>query len=332
MNETYNFIRDLMFGRKPLHRENPTAGQSEWYYMTPKNPNDLDNSEFDFVDVPTQNPPNPLLGGNLANATATPFLPAASDLLKTGWQNQYTAQNTLTPTTAYQNDIFSNADNLQKGILNQAAFNQPFLRPDSNIPSIPVPQRKPYHDEEAFNALKQQIILAEKSVDYPYLDINGNLTYGIGHMDNSYTGFSSHPWINSETQLPATKGELVLTFDTIKNQKFGKDIPANNFEKLTKLRLPKLYIEELLDNDILSRHRELQKLPNYNQADSKIQTAMIEPHYTSNILGWQKLRKALLKKDKNNVCKELHRDETNRNDLIERNKWVKKQCMNGSFK
>ena len=77
MNETYNFIRDLMFGRKPLHRENPTAGQSEWYYMTPKNPNDLDNSEFDFVDVPTQNTPNPLLEKSFTNSVQTP-LPATS--------------------------------------------------------------------------------------------------------------------------------------------------------------------------------------------------------------------------------------------------------------
>ena len=56
-----------------------------------------------------------------------------------------------------------------------------------------------------------------------------------------------------------------------------------------------------------------------------------KPHFTSNILNWPNLRKAATAKDRDWVCSELHRDETVRPDLIDRNKWSYDKCMQGRF-
>ncbi len=52
-------LNDFMNGFKPLRRSNPKTGQSEWYYMVPKNPSD-EFTEYDYIDVPSPNTPNPL--------------------------------------------------------------------------------------------------------------------------------------------------------------------------------------------------------------------------------------------------------------------------------
>ena len=52
-------LNDFMNGFKPLRRSNPKTGQSEWYYMVPKNPSD-EFTEYDYIDVPFPNTPNPL--------------------------------------------------------------------------------------------------------------------------------------------------------------------------------------------------------------------------------------------------------------------------------
>ena len=52
-------LNDFMNGFKPLRRSNPKTGQSEWYYMAPKNPSD-EFTEYDYIDVPSPNTPNPL--------------------------------------------------------------------------------------------------------------------------------------------------------------------------------------------------------------------------------------------------------------------------------
>ena len=190
-----------------------------------------------------------------------------------------------------------------------------------------------YPEHEAFHLLKQQLVNAEKKVQYPYLDIVGNITYGYGHMDNSFNGFVSHPWINKNTHLPATKGELVSSFDSIRAAKFGKNIKATDFSNVTNIILEDNYIDNLLDKDIALRHQDLLKnMKNYSQMDPYLQVSILEPHFTSNVLTWPKLRQATILKDKDMICKEIHRNETNRADIKKRNEWAIKQCEKGNFK
>lgn len=49
--------RNYIYGLSPLKRENPARGQSEWYYFDQRNASTF--SDFNQIDVPSQNTPNP---------------------------------------------------------------------------------------------------------------------------------------------------------------------------------------------------------------------------------------------------------------------------------
>lgn len=51
-----NDIRELMYGKRPVHRDNPEAGESEWYYIDPRYGEDDARSK---IDVASENSPNP---------------------------------------------------------------------------------------------------------------------------------------------------------------------------------------------------------------------------------------------------------------------------------
>lgn len=52
-----DLIRELMYGKKPIHRANPESGQSEWYYLDPR---DTDRfADMKKIDVENENSPNP---------------------------------------------------------------------------------------------------------------------------------------------------------------------------------------------------------------------------------------------------------------------------------
>lgn len=52
-----DLIRELMYGKKPIHRANPESGQSEWYYLDPR---DTDRfADMKEINVENENSPNP---------------------------------------------------------------------------------------------------------------------------------------------------------------------------------------------------------------------------------------------------------------------------------
>ena len=51
-----NYTEQLMYGLKPVHREEPQAGQSEYYYFDPRYG---DDDARHVVDVPDGTSPNP---------------------------------------------------------------------------------------------------------------------------------------------------------------------------------------------------------------------------------------------------------------------------------
>lgn len=51
------FTRELMFGKRPVHRTNPKPGQSEWYYLDPRGTDRF--ADMKEIDVESENSPNP---------------------------------------------------------------------------------------------------------------------------------------------------------------------------------------------------------------------------------------------------------------------------------
>ncbi len=71
MSELRQLLEDLFNGRKPIKRQHPEPGQSQWYYMMPKSDEDCED-EYDIIDVPSETTPNPRLQQSLLSQTRTP--------------------------------------------------------------------------------------------------------------------------------------------------------------------------------------------------------------------------------------------------------------------
>ncbi len=55
-----NDLRELIYGLKPMRREHPKQGESEWYYSDPRGASTF--SDMKSIDVPSENSPNPFAG------------------------------------------------------------------------------------------------------------------------------------------------------------------------------------------------------------------------------------------------------------------------------
>jgi len=61
MNDIYDDLYKRFNGLLPIKRENPKSGQSSWYYMMPVKDFDEFNPQYEYIDVPNENSPNPRL-------------------------------------------------------------------------------------------------------------------------------------------------------------------------------------------------------------------------------------------------------------------------------
>lgn len=196
--------------------------------------------------------------------------------------------------------------------------------------------------EKNVRLLEDQLIDAEGLKPFAYRDTEGNRTDCVGHMSPDEKTHIAQPWRNARTKLPATDAERRKMDASLMALPYGKKIGADFYKDKTDLELPEEYCRDLLRQDIVQRHEELSRnFPAYRRLNSAAQMGILETHFNANILRkkddgtvkWPALR-AELKKEKPDlatVCKELHRDETGRQDLIDRNKWAYDQCMKGFF-
>lgn len=227
--------------------------------------------------------------------------------------------------------------------LPQFDYSNSYLEPDLQtdiqpFEYIPVQPRKPKRNkeikkgEDPFAPVKDVLLEYERNVEYPYYDKNGLNTNCVGNYNETYEEFASHPWrMDDVNGRLATPEEIRAEHEKLKkaraiNQKY------TTYKDVTSLRLPKEYCMSLLDKEISKRDKELtDKFPNYSKMDQHMKNALMEAHYTSNILPWKKLKKAAQKMDKPGVCENIHRGEDGRPDLVDRNKWGYGECIQGNF-
>lgn len=180
---------------------------------------------------------------------------------------------------------------------------------------------------------------------HPYNDTEKKTTVCYGHMDETSSNFSQHPFYNNQT------AESAGTIDKLNAFKHLQGLPKQNrkapdYAGETNLRLTPEYCNQLLDKDINIRHNELNnKFPNFGNMSPDMQNALLETHYNANILKkqmdpkkanynqhiWKNLIQAAKEMDQPALCQNLHRDESERPDLKERNEWALEQCLKGFF-
>lgn len=312
MKEHEQYLLDVMQGRRPFKNVEPKPGEGKYYYLDP-------NQKYDWFTpsrpdqrtyVPSEDSPNPY---------TQPRQPAAQQ-----FQQPFQPQQSFHP----QQPQIQGYASLSGSIPNASAGGiQPVKYTEQNMkkPSPAMASLKPFlQDKEAIS-------------EHPYLDIEGNITSGYGHMDKNLNSFARHPWYNTITQRPATMEEIQKYYNILKASPYGQKHGAATFEQHTPLRLSRSYIDQLLDHDIAIREEELnQTHPNFKYMSPEMQVAIAEPNYHVGTLTWPDLKEAIQNKDKDGICKNIHRKETNSDGKViagykERNQWAYDMCQKGYF-
>ena len=297
MKEHEQYLLDVIQGRRPFKNPNPKLGEGKYYYLDP-------NQEYD------------------------PMAPARPDQ-KTYVPSEDSPNPYLQPQPPVQQQAPLQGYASASGSISNAAAGgiQPVKYTAQNMkkPSPAMASLKPFlQDKEAFS-------------EHPYLDIEGNITSGYGHMDKDLNCFARHPWYNQTTQKPATMEEIQKYYNILKTAPYGQNYGAKSFEPQTPLRLSRSYADQLLDHDIAVREEELhQTHPNFKYMSPEMQVAIAEPNYHVGTLKWPKLKEAIKNKDKEAICQNIHRKETdNQGNFIkgfqERNQWAYDMCQKGYF-
>lgn len=218
---------------------------------------------------------------------------------------------------------------------NKSAFSEYKLAGNNDVPSpsakSPVQERSnSILPEDSWNELKNFIGDQEKLIPYPYLDKFGGVTSCEGNLDESYDEFESHPWLDKTTGKPATSEQKRESWKNLTKQ--PKNHKAQYYESKTNLEINPAYCNSLLNQNIQIRDAELKRgFPNYSKMSQSMKNALHDVHYTSNVLNFKEAKNAARQMNKEDFCKQLHRSESGRPDMKDRNDWVYQQCMKGQF-
>ncbi len=297
MKEHEQYLLDVIQGKRPFKNPNPKLGEGKYYYLDP-------NQKYD------------------------PMAPARPDQ-KTYVPSEDSPNPYLQPQPPVQQQAPLQGYASASGSISNAAAGgiQPVKYTAQNM-------KKP---SPAMASLKPFLKKKEDISEHPYLDIEGNITSGYGHMDKNLNSFARHPWYNQTTQKPATMEEIQKYYNILKTAPYGQNYGAKSFEQQTPLRLSRSYADQLLDHDIAVREEELhQTHPNFKYMSPEMQVAIAEPNYHVGTLKWPKLKEAIKNKDKEAICQNIHRKETdNQGNFIkgfqERNQWAYDMCQKGYF-
>jgi len=117
--------------------------------------------------------------------------------------------------------------------------------------------------EEEKAILRKNLEKYEGRISHMYLDSNGFVTVGVGHLLSTVTSAQLLAFKNSKN-LPATNEEIKADYDKVKKQPANR--LASMYKKYTKLRLPDAEIDKLTNKHIQSFEEELKRL--YGDFDS----------------------------------------------------------------
>lgn len=182
--------------------------------------------------------------------------------------------------------------------------------------------------DAAFNAY---VLNSERNPRYPYVDTAGCITIGKGHKIDTLAEFLSMPFYIDGENRPATDEEKRQAYYALKS--YGKNnYVAEYYMNVTPLRLVDEYREALYQQDIFSRHHELNNgvVPNFDRMTAPMRRATMDVHFNAGMSQFPKARGFARELKKAEYCQSLHRLENNPN-VRQRNEWTYNECMNGDF-
>ena len=170
--------------------------------------------------------------------------------------------------------------------------------------------------------LRQKLAKYEGTVFHMYLDSNGYVTVGVGHLINTVADAQKLSFIDEKTKKKATADEIKTDFETVSKQQKKKR--ASFYKPHTKLVLEQADIDDLTNEHIDNFYKELKKI--YSDFDDYPEEARLALFDMIFNLGMTALRKEWPKFNEEIKIKDWRKaaDESHRPDVsAERNMYVK---------
>lgn len=133
--------------------------------------------------------------------------------------------------------------------------------------------------------LRNKKIAYEGNVPHMYLDTEGQVTIGIGHMMPSAAAAQKVNFLRADG-IKASAEEIKNEFDKVKSMR--KSQSADKYEPFTKLHITEQEIYRLTDNHLINFHKELKNLYlGFDSFPKNVRFALFDMIYN---LGEPKLR------------------------------------------
>lgn len=170
--------------------------------------------------------------------------------------------------------------------------------------------------------LIEVLIKYEDNIPHMYLDTEGLVTIGIGHVIRTVQDAYKLRFVGEDGKK-ASQEQIEADFDSIKKQPKGHY--ARNYKRFTKLHLGKEEILVLVNADISEFYRLLNvNYPGFSTFPSEAKYALFDMGFNLGANGlkvkFPKMNKAVYKKDWITAAKESHRKSP---VAEERNNYVK---------
>lgn len=106
--------------------------------------------------------------------------------------------------------------------------------------------------------LRTKLELYEGCIEHMYLDTEGFVTVGVGHLLTSVAAAQQLKFIHQKSGKPATKDEIKVDYESVKRQ--PKGLFAAFYKRHTRLKLPRVEIDGLTNKHIDVFEVELKRI------------------------------------------------------------------------
>jgi GH24 family phage-related lysozyme (muramidase) len=180
-----------------------------------------------------------------------------------------------------------------------------------------------------FSDLKKSLKTHEGCVSYMYLDTEGHVTIGVGHMIACCGDAEQLKFVLRQAGMGATAAEIAHDFNQVTQQQKAKLF--THYKQFTMLDMPADAIEALLDADIAEKEAGVrQRFRGYDTYPPEAKTALLDMAFNLGVAGlaskFPRLKAAAEAGDWNSCAAQCERKGIQES----RNLWTKQQFQRAS--
>ena len=149
--------------------------------------------------------------------------------------------------------------------------------------------------EKEKRTLRENLIRYEGDVRHMYLDSEGHVTIGVGHLVRDLAAALALNLVVGKTGAIATDAQITIDYEAVKKQ-WKSDTAAPYYKKYTQLIMKKVEVNRLTNKHINKFYSELKRLyPDFDDYSTEVRLALLDMIFN---LGMTKLRNLFPKLNK----------------------------------